>query len=315
MEAKTELELSLIRTAMYYDGLVAGFENRVTPREPLAVFDASKVIQQTQRVWEYHTLLMSEIKPRPSFEVAMAGGDLRLSVVVDSVGGTMFSTVGSDAEEIVASGPSISVATRDAPSSITGTGVTYLRHLVVDVDVESAAEDLELAAPFEQLFRSTPQVRDQRLDIALRRLSNEDVLADELVGHDALNNVLKLLIGELAIVRPAQRGGLAPWQLRRIRDYVDAHITGPMRLRALANVAGLSTSHFTRAFRESVGFTPHHWITLQRCTLAKEMLIRNELSLADIAFEVGFADQAHFSRSFKQLVGAGPGAWRRERVG
>ncbi len=45
------------------------------------------------------------------------------------------------------------------------------------------------------------------------------------------------------------------------------------------------------------------------------MLIENKLSLADIAFEVGFADQAHFSRSFKHLIGAGPGAWRRERLG
>jgi len=107
------------------------------------------------------------------------------------------------------------------------------------------------------------------------------------------------------------RGGLAPSTLRRIRDYVDSHLGESIDLKALATTAELSLYHFARSFKQSEGTTPHDFILERRLTKARELLGQRDLSLAEIAFAVGFADQSHFTRRFRQMVGVSPGQFRK----
>ncbi len=109
----------------------------------------------------------------------------------------------------------------------------------------------------------------------------------------------------------APRGGLAPGALRRVREYVAAHLGEDLDIGTLAAQAGLSAYHFARAFKASVGMPPHRYLLAQRIQKAAELLERTEQSLAGIALAVGFADQSHFSRSFHGLVGLTPGQFRR----
>jgi AraC family transcriptional regulator len=81
----------------------------------------------------------------------------------------------------------------------------------------------------------------------------------------------------------------------------------------LADISGLSPSYFRQAFKATTGLAPHQWLIQARCARAKQLLLEGRLALAEIALEVGFCDQAHFTRSFVRIVGASPGAWRRER--
>jgi len=107
------------------------------------------------------------------------------------------------------------------------------------------------------------------------------------------------------------RGGLAPGALRRVMEYIDCHLCEDLALDTLAAHAGLSTYHFARAFKQSVGMPPHRYLLQQRVKRATELLKQTEQPLTAIAQSLGFADQSHFSRSFHWLVGLTPSEFRR----
>ena len=110
-------------------------------------------------------------------------------------------------------------------------------------------------------------------------------------------------------------GGLAPWQAKRARERLEADLSGKLTLQEIAAELGLSVSHFSRAFRTSVGLPPHQWLLRQRVSTAKQLMTVRGLSLADIAISAGFANQSHLTRVFSTLVGVSPGVWRREALG
>jgi AraC-like DNA-binding protein len=106
------------------------------------------------------------------------------------------------------------------------------------------------------------------------------------------------------------RGGLPPSAMRRVREYVETHLSENIDLAVLAAIAGLSLYHFARAFKQSAGVTPHHYLMQRRVERAQEMLARTRLSLSEIAFATGFSDQSHFARHFRQMLGVTPGQFR-----
>jgi AraC-like DNA-binding protein len=109
------------------------------------------------------------------------------------------------------------------------------------------------------------------------------------------------------------RGGLAAWQIHRIREYIDTHLTESLLLDVLAQVIKLSVSHFARAFRQTVGRPPHAFVTLCRLEHAQKLMLATDRCLGDIAVASGFADQAHFGRVFRRFFGESPGVWRRAK--
>jgi transcriptional regulator GlxA family with amidase domain len=105
-------------------------------------------------------------------------------------------------------------------------------------------------------------------------------------------------------------GGLAPGVLRRVREYIEQHLAESVTTDALARIAGLSTGHFNRAFKQSTGDSPHHYIIRKRVAIAQELLVHTNRILADIALDAGFADQSHFSRTYVAVTGETPSACR-----
>jgi AraC-like DNA-binding protein len=131
----------------------------------------------------------------------------------------------------------------------------------------------------------------------------------------AIHTHLAQRYGGMRIAPPVVRGGLAPWQIRRAEEFLYASLGAEISLRALANECQLSLSHFTRAFKRTMGEPPHRWLTGKRIEKAQQLLLRSNLPLAEIALTCGFAGQSHFTRVFTARVGATPGAWRRMRRG
>jgi AraC-like DNA-binding protein len=109
------------------------------------------------------------------------------------------------------------------------------------------------------------------------------------------------------------RGGLAPWQIRRVTTYIDANLDATIGIKDLAALAKLSCFHFCRVFRGSFGETPHGYLMRRRVERAQGLLLTTNASLREIAAECGYADQAHFTKLFHRFVGESPGAWRRTR--
>ena len=110
------------------------------------------------------------------------------------------------------------------------------------------------------------------------------------------------------------RGGLAPATLRRVRDYVDANLAEPIDLASLAGVAELSPFHFARVFKQAEGVTPHRYVLERRVAKARRLLTDTDEPLGQIALTAGFADQSHFARRFREVVGLPPGEYRRQRA-
>jgi AraC family transcriptional regulator len=132
---------------------------------------------------------------------------------------------------------------------------------------------------------------------------------------DTLATALALQIVQQAGVaehhaEPA-RGGLAPVVRRRVLELMDAQSDRQLTLDVLAREAGLSLTHFARAFKESVGRAPHQHLMTLRLERARRLLESPDAVLSDVALRTGFADQAHFTRLFKRHFGITPGAFVR----
>jgi AraC family transcriptional regulator len=112
---------------------------------------------------------------------------------------------------------------------------------------------------------------------------------------------------------PDGRGRLLAWQARKVRDYIDSHITGPVLVADLCALVQRSEAHFSRAFRGTFGYSPHAFVIRRRVELAAKYMLKTDLSLSDIALGCGFVDQAHLCKHFRAVTGETPAAWRRAK--
>jgi AraC family transcriptional regulator len=108
-------------------------------------------------------------------------------------------------------------------------------------------------------------------------------------------------------------GGLAAWQIGRVRAYIDSNLHRTIHIRDLSAVARRSPAHFSRKFRLAVGEPPHAYVVRRRLETACHLMMTSKESLSEIALSVGFSDQAHLCRLFRQAFGQSPASWRRER--
>ena len=106
-------------------------------------------------------------------------------------------------------------------------------------------------------------------------------------------------------------GGLPSARLRRVLDYIEAHLGEDTSLRQLAELARLSPDHFATLFRQSIGLPPHRYVLERRIVRAKELLAGDELPQAEIAYALGYTSQPHFITMFRKLTGITPGGYRK----
>lgn len=125
---------------------------------------------------------------------------------------------------------------------------------------------------------------------------------------------LMRLHGQSAERDSRRAAGLSARQLKRVCDFITEHFSEDIGLEDLARLTGLTSKHVGRAFRQSAGIPPHQYLIGQRIDAAKRRLVNTRASLADIAVECGFADQSHFTATFRKAVGHPPGTWRRENA-
>lgn len=99
----------------------------------------------------------------------------------------------------------------------------------------------------------------------------------------------------------------------RLAEHVRAHLAAKVSLVELAAVAGLSPHYFLQVFRNTFGMTPHRYLLRQRIEHAKQLLAHEQASISDVGLALGFADQSHFTATFRRLAGSTPSQWRRAR--
>jgi AraC family transcriptional regulator len=114
----------------------------------------------------------------------------------------------------------------------------------------------------------------------------------------------------LLLRRPPSDGAAPPW-LERAREMLRAQAVRPPSLAAVAAEVGVAPVRLARAFRRAYGESPGELVRRERIRRACARLADPDVALAQVAAELGFADQSHFTRVFRRLVGTTPAAWRR----
>ncbi|MDJ0595352.1 MAG: AraC family transcriptional regulator [Pleurocapsa sp. MO_226.B13] len=107
-------------------------------------------------------------------------------------------------------------------------------------------------------------------------------------------------------------GGLSPRKLQTAIDYIQANLENKIGLDDFAQITNISPYYFCRLFKKSTGITPYQYLIKCRIDRAKILLRQEKLSITDIALEVGFSNQSHFTKHFKRLVGVTPKKFTRQ---
>jgi len=180
--------------------------------------------------------------------------------------------------------------------------------LSISAEPGSLADDagFELAAP--EIMASDPVI--ERLLSTLGH-GEEDGIRGDAMRLALAARWLRMRSRPAAEPQPAaDNGALQKWRLKRVKAFIEGHIDQAISLADLARTAGLSRMYFAARFRVATGLSPHEYVLRRRIERSQEMLAQTSESLVEIAFNVGFQTQAHFTTVFKRFVGVTPGRWR-----
>lgn len=157
---------------------------------------------------------------------------------------------------------------------------------------------------FTQPFAYDPQLAASLADLH-RRL---EAHCDALEVESLLVGIFGQLAGRYSAGLPAETARTETDKVQRMLEYINEHYQSDVSLDDLAEVSGFSVFHLLRTFRKNVGITPHRYLTQLRVEMGKRLL-REGKDINDVALQVGFADQSHFTRHFKRILGVTPGQY------
>jgi AraC family transcriptional regulator len=140
-------------------------------------------------------------------------------------------------------------------------------------------------------------------------------LVDSIASALALRLLVQFTVTSVVGSVPPVAGELTARRFARVRDYIEHNLGEAITLEDLAHVAGVSRFHFARQFRARTGESPMGYLLRTRVDRAKMLLRDSRTRVIDISAELGFADQSHFARTFRRLVGMPPSAYARAASG
>lgn len=163
----------------------------------------------------------------------------------------------------------------------------------------------------------------QQLPVLASALIDDPALATSLIGlHDALlagddasplhtqsawlTLIERLFSRSRIVLSQSVKGALSPQQSQRIRAYCHAHLAQKITLDELAALCDVDRFQFLKLFKQTIGMTPHAWLVRLRLEQACALLQHTDRSITQVALDVGFYDQSHFNRAFRQAFGAAP---------
>jgi AraC family transcriptional regulator len=179
-----------------------------------------------------------------------------------------------------------------------------------------AATQLELTQLCD--FENRWSFHDEQLRLLLTEMEREvstgwatGPLYGDLLGL-SLSVALIRNYGHVSLTPPIAKGGISRPNLHRVLEFIAANLQDEIHLEDLAKVAGLSVFHFARAFRQSMGATPHQYVLKRRIDKARALLRQPGSTIDAVATATGFADASHFSKIFRKQVGVTPKTWQRQ---
>ncbi|HEY9742792.1 MAG TPA: AraC family transcriptional regulator [Coleofasciculaceae cyanobacterium] len=168
------------------------------------------------------------------------------------------------------------------------------------VDESAELSDVELLPQF-----ATSDGLVLQIGLALKGVLENNPQGTRLYAETMANALAVHLLQNYSAQQPILRdysGGLSSRQLRQVIDYINDHLDRELGLAELAAIVQMSPHYFTRLFKQSTGLTPHQYVIRRRVERAKELLLKGKLSIAEVAYSLGFANQSHLNRHLKRLL-------------
>lgn len=272
-------------------------------------------LTHTRRLWNAVTFDLTEFHCSGRVVHQLSNDDdARLSVVLEEVGSPCEPRLRRD---VPCPLPYVPGHMLYAPAGMEIWGFSantrYVKDATLTFDMAALGERLE--TQFDAARVATPQLRlvDDRVLTLVRLLTetaNDSDPSTQLFGDAITTAIASRLFLRMPEPKTAAKA-LAPWQLRRVIDYMEAQLPGHIMLADLAKLSGLSQWHFSRAFKASTGLAPYRWQLQARIRRAQGLLLDTRSSLEQIAEATGFSDAAHFGKVFRKEVGVTPANWRR----
>lgn len=186
----------------------------------------------------------------------------------------------------------------------------------LEFDGLRAKETVELAG----LSVNQPVYRARYKDIAENMISemmyivnHKDASPFHLIGH--LYLFIDSFIRSSTSVRLGKENSLRDFYIKEAVSFIEQNFQNDISVVDIAAACGLNRSYFGKIFHESMGKSPQDFLISYRMTKAAELLKLTELSIGDIGNVVGYPNQLHFSRAFKNVYGTSPRQWRYEHGG
>jgi AraC family transcriptional regulator len=183
------------------------------------------------------------------------------------------------------------------------------------------SDDFNLPAAPAQSIRYVAGIQDEVINqiilSILPEMTNETAAGRMYVEAASLTLAARIIhgycdSGSCTLSAPASHP-LDHVRLRRVLDYISAHVADEITLTELARVACLSTFHFARVFTLAIGVPPHRYVSRMRLENAMAEIAAGRLSLAEVASNARFSSQASFTRAFRRATGTTPAEYRRRR--
>jgi AraC family transcriptional regulator len=189
-------------------------------------------------------------------------------------------------------------------------GGGYRQFLFIDPDM--VEEILGKPVAPRMARRGLPEPTHSALAATLLQAMVQDLQDGSPAGALVGDSLIAALVAHLwggAAPRLAP-GGLPPAACKRVLSHIEERLDAPVSLAELAELARMSVRHFCRAFRASMGCSPHQYLLRQRVERAKRLIAARRMPLCDVAQAAGFADQSQLTRTFRKHVGITPAGYR-----
>jgi len=147
---------------------------------------------------------------------------------------------------------------------------------------------------------------------ALRDQTSEDALYIETMAQMIAVHLARAHSAKSRPQRVTSSDGLSRQRIRRVLEYIEAHIGDDLSLEAMAAEVELSPFYLSRVFKAELGQSPHQYVLSRRVELAKALLRNSDQTIAEVAFAAGFSSQSHLSNWFTRTVGVSPAVYRRQ---
>ena len=160
--------------------------------------------------------------------------------------------------------------------------------------------------PIEIQDLGTLEVLARLLEEEVSNPSQHSLYVENLIGA-----ILARLLVEPENDEKQEYGRLTQAQMNKLKAHVSVSNDGRLSVAEMAAAVGLSESWFSNVFKQTTGQTPLQWQLTKRIDRAQKLLSDSDATVAGVAAQLGFTDQAHLTKAFRQIVGETPAAWRR----